>query len=88
VIVIDSLGVKRIRPTRVLRNYVCQELATKHQIEVDPDSPAYFDSIPEAKTPFQPNHCDCGVYLIQAIETIVNNPEKFRDYLLVYYLLI
>jgi Ulp1 family protease len=88
VIVIDSLGVKRTRPTKVLRNYLCQELATKHQIQIDPESKAYFDSLPDTKTPFQPNHCDCGVYLIQALETIVNSPVKFRDYLLVNDLLI
>lgn len=81
--VIDSLGLKRIRPTKVLRKYLCDELLNRKGITRDPEDKTYFDSIPDPKTPIQPNHCDCGVYLLQAIEAIVKKPETYSNYLLV-----
>ena len=29
------------------------------------------------QVPRQPNHCDCGVFLMQYVETFLGNPDKY-----------
>ena len=48
--------------------------------EVDP---AQIVSIKNPNVPVQPNHYDCGVYVIKYVERILQCPDETTEYLLV-----
>ena len=85
-IIVDSLGHVRKRAADVLKQYLCDEAGVpkkdREAVKIDPKNPV-FVSITNPKTPLQPNFCDCGVYVIEAIEKVITNFEFCRDYLLV-----
>ncbi len=80
IVVMDSLGVGRRRPTDALKAYLTSEALTRFNINVNPKK---FNVLSKARVPLQPNHCDCGVYVIKSMEYILTQQEDFIDYILV-----
>jgi Ulp1 family protease len=80
------LGNSRKRAADVLKQYLCDEAGVakenREAVRTDPTNPV-FVTIPNPKTPLQPNFCDCGVYVIETIEKMLTKFELYRDYLLV-----
>ena len=35
------------------------------------------------QVPRQPNHCDCGIFLLQYVETFLMNPDKYLPSLII-----
>jgi hypothetical protein len=72
IIIIDSLGVRRQKTLNVLKSYICKEiLHRKQKTRSESSIKGYFP-----KFPIQPNSFDCGVYVLQNVETIFGNPDK------------
>ena len=72
VIILDSLGHSKIGAIRNIKEYLKKEALEKKKIETL--------SAPKgthAKVPLQPNHCDCGVYLLKYFATFMSDPEKY-----------
>jgi hypothetical protein len=84
VMILDSLGLQRGGAIKALKEYL--KLEAKHRKNVDIDVKAIKGI--HAKSPLQPNHCDCGVYVLQYIETFFQDTEKYLDYILVLFLFI
>jgi Ulp1 family protease len=63
----DSLGNSRTPAMKNLKEYLACEAKERHGIEVDINDKSTIISM-AAKIPQQPNHCDCGVYLLQFVD--------------------
>jgi Ulp1 family protease len=63
----------------MLRNYLILEALYKKNVQVDKERIGYIT----AKIPHQPNHCDCGVYLLHYIETFYKDPQRYLGYIIV-----
>ena len=46
-------------------------------------NPSQIINLEIASVPIQPNGWDCGVYLVKNVLTLLDNPEKYTEYLLV-----
>ena len=62
-----------------LKDYLKKEAYNKKEIRINSN----IIKVIHANVPQQPNHYDCGVYLIQYIETFFKDTEKYLDYILV-----
>ena len=77
--ILDSLGLTRHGAMKALKEYLKLEAKTRKNVDID----TKFIKGVHAKSPLQPNHCDCGVYVLQYIETFFQDPEKYLNYILV-----
>ena len=57
------------------------EVKDKHNIDLDPSELKGLN----AKGPQQPNFCDCGVYLLETVETFFKRPLNYLNLMLVGY---
>ncbi|KAI8912877.1 hypothetical protein BC831DRAFT_189961 [Entophlyctis helioformis] len=73
VIMMDSLGGTHKNAMDTLKKYLVFEAADKHGVEVDTSDIAGTN----AKVPSQPNHWDCGIYVLQFVETFFSDPDKY-----------
>ena len=76
--ILDSLGLHRLRTISSLKKYLVME--AKHKLNLD-ISEKKITGI-HVKAPLQPNHCDCGVYVLHNIETFLKTPNKYLRYCL------
>lgn len=68
----DSLGSKHPAALKRLNAYLREEAADKKGIS-DPD-----DALAKMALPlYQPNFCDCGLYLLHFATTFLSDPEKY-----------
>eukprot|EP00158_Paraphelidium_tribonemae_P007875 Partr_v1_DN28385_c2_g1_i1_m79688 putative SUMO1 sentrin specific peptidase len=71
IVICDSLGQARQHAIKVIKNYLtCEAQARKHITH----TPLIKGM--KGKLPVQPNHCDCGVYLLQYSEMFLNLPDN------------
>jgi Ulp1 family protease len=87
IIVLDSLNVPRTKPYLALRSYLLEEAkAKKPELFRNGQSInlSQIKVIKNPKVPVQPNHYDCGVYVIKYVQTILGDPDFFTEYLLVW----
>ena len=66
---LDSLGIERVGAAERVQQYLATEWQARH-----PEQPARnFERIPLhcPKIPFQTNTSDCGLYLLQCIESLL-----------------
>jgi len=81
------LGHSRIQAANILRQYLCDEAGVckgkrGNAITLNASNPV-FKTIPNPTTPLQPNFDDCGMYMLEAMEKILQNYDKYHEYLLV-----
>lgn len=63
---------RRQNTLNVLKSYICKEiLHRKQKTRKESSIRGYFP-----RFPIQPNSFDCGVYVLQNVETIFGNPDK------------
>ncbi|KAK9764120.1 hypothetical protein K7432_008646 [Basidiobolus ranarum] len=74
IIVFDSLNLRHESVFEVLNTYLHNEAKEKKKIEIRQRVEGIY-----AKVPCQTNHCDCGVYLLQYVETFLNDTKKYLD---------
>ncbi|KAJ5647225.1 hypothetical protein N7490_003597 [Penicillium lividum] len=79
IITFDSLDLGRSPQIKLLREYICQEAASKRGVEVDEKD---IKGMRARQIPLQPNYSDCGLYLLAYIEKFVQNPDTFITKLL------
>ena len=87
ILVLDSLNVPRTKPYQALKAYLIDEAKSKKAGLFDGKkvNPAQIITIKSPCVPLQPNHYDCGVYVVKYVETLLNDPQKYTEYLLVKY---
>lgn len=76
--ILDSLGLARPGTISALKKYLVLEARHKLDKEIIEKSITGV----HIKAPLQPNHCDCGVYVLNYIETFFSNPDKYIRYCL------
>ncbi|KAJ5689268.1 Peptidase C48 SUMO/Sentrin/Ubl1 [Penicillium macrosclerotiorum] len=74
IITFDSLDLGRSPTIKLLRDYICQEAASKRGVEVNPTN---IKGMRARAIPLQPNYSDCGLYLLAYTEKFVQNPDQF-----------
>lgn len=74
IITFDSLDMPRSPTIKYLREYICQEAASKRGVEVDAKE---IKGMRCRQIPLQPNFSDCGLYLLAYIEKFVQDPDDF-----------
>jgi Ulp1 family protease len=74
----DSLIGSKIGTIDNLKAFLAMEARAKRQAPIL--QPARYMC---AKVPKQPNHCDCGIFLLQYVETFFRDPEKYLHLLFV-----
>jgi Ulp1 family protease len=79
IMILDSLNISRSVCIRNLKEFLRMEALHRKKKRVDTKVMKGVN----AKIPVQPNHCDCGVYVLQFIETFFNDSKVHRDYILV-----
>ncbi|TCD69028.1 hypothetical protein EIP91_009091 [Steccherinum ochraceum] len=68
----DSLGSKHPKAANVLSEYLAMEAKDKKGIEQT--------TSPKSRTalvPYQPNYCDCGIYVLHFVKMFMGDPLKF-----------
>jgi Ulp1 family protease len=80
IMILDSLNISRSVCIRNLKEFLRMEALNRKRKHVDTKVMRGVN----AKIPIQPNHCDCGVYVLQFIETFFNDSDLHRDYILVF----
>ncbi|KAJ1658635.1 hypothetical protein IWQ61_002166 [Dispira simplex] len=73
IVLFDSLGLSHPQTFHILNEYLAREAETKNLSVKDKASGIY------AKIPCQTNHCDCGIYLLQYVETFLRDPAHYLD---------
>ncbi|TFK73611.1 cysteine proteinase [Pluteus cervinus] len=69
---LDSLGSAHPKAIKVLSKYLGLEAKDKLNVE------KYSDAVgKQAHVPFQPNYCDCGIYLLHFVETFMSDPAGY-----------
>ncbi|KAJ3321207.1 hypothetical protein HDV06_004550 [Boothiomyces sp. JEL0866] len=78
IFILDSLGHSRLKTMKTIKNYLVMEARHKKNIEINEKG------IKGAKldVPIQPNHCDCGVYLLEYVETFLWRAEELMPKIL------
>lgn len=66
-----------------LQNYLKEEAYNRKKISINP----YNIQANHANVPQQPNDYDCGVYVIQYIETFFQDTKKYLHYILVVFII-
>ena len=66
-----------------LQNYLKEEAYNRKKISINP----YIIQANHANVPQQPNNYDCGVYVIQYIETFFQDTKKYLHYILVVFII-
>ncbi|KAJ1982585.1 hypothetical protein H4R35_000211 [Dimargaris xerosporica] len=59
---------------RILNSYLRLEAETKQKTVVMPKLPGTY-----AKVPLQTNHCDCGVFVLEYVESFLREPMFFLE---------
>ncbi|KAI3657684.1 hypothetical protein MP638_003694 [Amoeboaphelidium occidentale] len=77
VLVMDSLGSSRNHVSRALKDYLVHEIKQRYDSQV---SHTVISGV-NAKVPRQPNHYDCGVYVLQYIEEFLKDPKTMAKQL-------
>ena len=74
-----------MKPYQALKAYLMEEAKTKKADFLNGRTidPGQIVTIKNPTVPVQPNHYDCGVYVVKFVETLMKNPEKYTEYLLV-----
>ncbi|KAI0789620.1 hypothetical protein C8Q75DRAFT_144894 [Abortiporus biennis] len=75
----DSLGSKHPQAIRVLAQYLQMEARDKQGLDIDNTTLA---TGKQALVPFQPNYCDCGVYLLHFVKTFLEDPVRLTKVIL------
>ncbi|KAF9013421.1 hypothetical protein BDQ17DRAFT_1271073 [Cyathus striatus] len=70
----DSLGSRHPQAVRQLARYLKLEAQDKKQLSEDKTSTAIGKVAP---VPFQPNYCDCGIYLLHLARTFMTDPTGY-----------
>ncbi|KAJ1960767.1 hypothetical protein IWQ62_004103 [Dispira parvispora] len=73
IVLFDSLGLSHPQTFHILNDYLAREAETKNLSVKNKASGIY------AKIPCQTNHCDCGIYLLQYVETFLRDPAHYLD---------
>ncbi|KAI8906996.1 hypothetical protein DFJ77DRAFT_185818 [Powellomyces hirtus] len=79
IIILDSLHAKHAGAIRRLKGYLAAEAEAKLQVTIDQKE---IQGI-HAKVPVQPNHCDCGIYLLYYVEVFLKDPRKYLNIIFV-----
>jgi hypothetical protein len=79
VMILDSLGIQRAQCIKNLKEFLRMEALNRKGIQVSTQN---IKGI-HAKAPIQPNHCDCGVYVLNFVETFFKDADRFTNYILV-----
>lgn len=74
IIILDSFGHSRTRAIEALQKYLVHEALDKLERPLMSKPRGI-----TAKVPKQPNHCDCGVYLLHYAEMFLSDPDSFLD---------
>ena len=79
IIILDSYASRHPSTVTHLNNYLYHEAMDKEKLMPK------FRRIPgvHAKVPEQPNHCDCGIYMLHYLETFLSKPQFFMDLIVV-----
>jgi Ulp1 family protease len=80
IIIFDSLSASRNQAIKNLKEYLYFEAEDKLNIQINKEDICGFT----AKTPKQPNHCDCGVYLLHFVEHFMTNPKCLETVLVMF----
>lgn len=78
--VMDSLGIER-KAIGHLKRYLTLEAARRHPGREVFDQKNIVSGT-HTKVPLQPNHCDCGVYVLEYLECLFKDTPKYLDYML------
>lgn len=70
IIIFDSLGGNHRPAMDLIQKYLRQEARERKKMKLKEDPHKI-----HAKVPRQPNHCDCGVFLLQFFEDFMMDPE-------------
>lgn len=70
----DSLGARHPQAIRLLSQYLHMEAKDKKGF----DNPSGTKG-KQALVPFQPNHCDCGLYLLHFARTFISDPDRYKE---------
>lgn len=77
IFILDSLGTRHPQAAKVLRLYLEMEAKDKKQVEITREPISK-----NAQVPIQPNFCDCGIYLLHFVQTLMKDPERFNRIML------
>ncbi|KAK9767121.1 hypothetical protein K7432_003313 [Basidiobolus ranarum] len=75
IIIFDSLNSRHENVFEVLNTYLYHEAKEKKNIKIREKAKGIY-----AKVPCQTNHCDCGVYLLQYVETFLSDSKKYLNF--------
>ncbi|KAJ1973494.1 hypothetical protein H4R34_005058, partial [Dimargaris verticillata] len=74
IFILDSLGLHHPMVFRILNSYLRLEAETKQKTVVVPKLQGAY-----AKVPLQTNHCDCGVFVLEYVETFLREPTFYLE---------
>ncbi|KAJ5573757.1 uncharacterized protein N7459_008184 [Penicillium hispanicum] len=74
IITFDSLDLARSPTIKSLREYVCEEAASKRGVKINSGD---IKGMRARQIPLQPNYSDCGLYLLAYVEKFIQNPDSF-----------
>ncbi|KAH8104848.1 hypothetical protein BXZ70DRAFT_922722 [Cristinia sonorae] len=79
IFIFDSLGTQHPGAFKRLNTYLGMEANDKKAIAVEQTSKAVHKN---AQVPYQPNYCDCGVYVLHFVRKFMEDPAKFTRLIL------
>ncbi|ORX88349.1 cysteine proteinase [Basidiobolus meristosporus CBS 931.73] len=74
IVIFDSLGARHNTVFKTLNTYLINEAKEKLNTDIQGKAVGVY-----AKVPCQTNYCDCGLYILQYVETFLKNPSKYLD---------
>ncbi|KAJ1908779.1 hypothetical protein IWQ60_011531 [Tieghemiomyces parasiticus] len=69
--ILDSLGARHASAGRILNAYLAME-ATARGVTAKRKADVVYPVVP-----YQTNHCDCGVFILQYVETLLGDPDRY-----------